>query len=83
MELMRGITVVPLYTRVQIGGSYHGLVLAICIRDNVTYEVAWFAAGVRYTAWLSEDEFKVVNPLECRSTIGFSKAYEPKDRDHQ
>lgn len=83
MELMRGITVVPLYTRVQVGGSYHGLVLAICIRDNVTYEVAWYVAGVRYTAWLSEDEFNVAENSICRSTIGFSTTYEPKDRDHQ
>lgn len=53
-----------------LAADYTARVLAVCIRDQVTYEVAWWAGSERRTAWVSEHEIRTFDGA-LRQQIGF------------
>lgn len=63
------ITVIPCGTQVHfLRSNYAGVIIGICIRDGVTYEVAYFETGNYTTKWVNAFEFSIDENQESKKT---------------
>jgi hypothetical protein len=75
---VKSISVLPINCGVKFHCSpeISGLITGVLLRgeNHITYEVAWFASGVRYSQWVEVSEITPVEFNYQRATLGFREA---------